>query len=96
MALAYGVYGVCGYGAMACVGTVYGVQALGVRVYGVRCVYVSCGVCVRCTCVCRYIDVVSVRRIRPIETKHLKQSFNDIKRNTTNTKRMNAYSIVFK
>lgn len=28
-------YGVCGYGAMACVGTVYGVQALGVRVYGV-------------------------------------------------------------
>ena len=23
-----------------CVGTVYGVQALGVRVYGVRCVYV--------------------------------------------------------
>ena len=42
MALAYGVYGVCGYGAMACVGTVYGVQALGVRCVYV--VYVSCGV----------------------------------------------------
>ena len=42
----FGVYGVvydvCGYGAMACVGMVYGVQALGVRVYGVRCVYVVC------------------------------------------------------
>ena len=53
MALAYGVYGVCGYGAMACVGTVYGVQALGVRmvyvVYvscGVRCVYVVCTLCI--------------------------------------------------
>ena len=58
MALAYGVYGVCGYGAMACVGTVYGVQALGVRM-----VYVVCMcrvVYVVCTCVCRYIDVVSV------------------------------------
>ena len=40
-------YGVCRYGAMACVGTVcrrwvYGVQALGVRMVYV--VYVSCGV----------------------------------------------------
>ena len=48
MALAYGVlwrmHGVCGYGAMACVGTVYGVQAL-----GVRCVCVVwCTLCVRC------------------------------------------------
>lgn len=54
MALAYGV--------QACVGTVYGAMALGVRMVsvgytlGVR-VY---GVCVWCTCVCRYIDVVSV------------------------------------
>ena len=41
-----------------CVGTVYGVQALGVRM-----VYVVCMcrvVYVVCTCVCRYIDVVSV------------------------------------
>ena len=66
----YGVYGVgvrcvwrwCTvYGAMACVGTVYGAMALGVRCAGVG-----------CTCVCRYIDVVSVCRIRPIKTKHLK------------------------
>ena len=48
MALAYGVYGVCGYGAMACVGTVYGVQALGVRM-----VYV--------VCMCRVVYVVCVR-----------------------------------
>ena len=50
------------YGVQACVGTVYGAMALGVRMasvgyaLGVR-VY---GVCVWCTCVCRYIDVVSV------------------------------------
>lgn len=61
----FGVYGVvydvCGYGAMACVGMVYGVQALGVRmvyvVYvscGVRCVYVVCTLCVS------FYDVVSV------------------------------------
>ena len=35
-------YGVCRYGAMACVGTVYGAMALGVRMVYV--VYVSCGV----------------------------------------------------
>ena len=60
MALVYGVYGV----GVRCVWrwcTVYGVQALGVRCAGVG-----------CTCVCRYIDVVSVCRIRPIKTKHLK------------------------
>ena len=47
----YGVvYGVCGYGAMACVGMVYGVQALGVRMVYV--VYVSCGVrCVYVVCI---------------------------------------------
>ena len=41
-------YGVCGYG----------VQALGMCrvVYGAM----ALGVCVWCTCVCRYIDVVSV------------------------------------
>ena len=86
--------GVCGYRAMACVGV------------GVRCVwrwvYVWCTLCicrvvyVVCTLCVSFYDVVSLRRIRSIKTKHLKQSFNDIKRNTTNTKRMNAYSIVFK
>ena len=79
--------GVCGYG----------VQALGVRMVYV--VYVSCGVrmvYVVCTLCISFYDVVSLRRIRSIKTKHLKQSFNDIKRNTTNTKRMNAYSNVFK
>ena len=51
----------CGYHAMAYVSTVYGVQALGVRmvyvVYvscGVRCVYVVCTLCVS------FYDVVSV------------------------------------
>ena len=75
------------------VGCTYGVRcvyALGARVYGVRRVYVVCTLCIS------FYDVVSLRRIRPIETKHLKQSINDTKRNTTNTKRMNAYSIVFK
>ena len=43
MAYAWRWVGVC----MACVGTVYGVQALGVRMVYV--VYVSCGV--RCVCV---------------------------------------------
>ena len=74
MALVYGVLwrcvGVCGYGAMACVGMVYGVQALGVRMVYV--VYVSLGVrCVYVVCVSFY-DVVSLRRIRPNKTKHLK------------------------
>ena len=45
------------YGAMACVGTVYGVQALGVRVCTCVCV-VWCTLCVR-VCVSFY-DVVSV------------------------------------
>ena len=69
----FGVYGVvydvCGYGAMACVGMVYGVQALGVRmvyVVCVRCVYVVCTLCIS------FYDVVSLRRIRSIKTKHLK------------------------
>ena len=44
-------YGVCRYGAMACV---YGVQALGVRMVYV--VYVSCGV--RCVYVV-YIDTLT-------------------------------------
>ena len=83
--------GVCGYGVQACV---WRWCALGVYVW-LACVY-ALGVCVWCTCVCRYIDVASLRRIRPNKTKHLKQSINDIKRITTNTKRMNAYSIVFK
>ena len=90
MAYAWRWVGVC----MACVGTVYGVQALGVRMVYV--VYVSCGVRCVCTLCISIYDVVSLRRIRSIKTKHLKQSFNDIKRMTTNTKRMNAYSIVFK
>ena len=50
-------YGVCRYGVQACVGTVYGAMALGVRMVYV--VYVSCGV--RCVYVCMSIyDVVSV------------------------------------
>ena len=81
MALGRRIYGVCRrWRALG----VYGVQALGVRM-----VYVVCTLCIS------FYDVVSLRRIRPIKTKHLKQSFNDIKRMTTNTKRMNAYSIVF-
>ena len=44
------------YGVQACVGTVYGAMALGVRMVSVG--YVSCTLCVRC--VYRYIDVVSV------------------------------------
>ena len=55
------MYGVCMalvYGVQACVGTVYGAMALGVRMV-IVCVCVRC-TCVWCTCVCRYIDVVSV------------------------------------
>ena len=48
-------YGVCRYGAMACV---WRWCALGVYVW-LACVY-ALGVCVWCTCVCRYIDVVSL------------------------------------
>ena len=79
-------YGVCRRWRTVC-------MALGVRMVSVcmcRVVYVVCTLCVS------FYDVVSLRRIRPNETKHLKQSINDTKRNTTNTKRMNAYSIVFK
>ena len=90
MAYAWRWVGVC----MACVG-------VGVRWVCTVCrrwVYVCMALCgERCVCtLCiSFYDVVSLRRIRSIKTKHLKQSFNDIKRMTTNTKRMNAYSIVF-
>ena len=81
-------YGVC----MAC----YGVCGYGVRVVYVWCTLCMCRVVyVVCTLCISFYDVVCLRRIRPNKTKHLKQSINDIKRMTTNTKRMNSYSIVF-